>query len=257
MNRMPVVFVGHGSPMNAINENKYTQEWRRLSERIPRPKAILSVSAHWYTRGSYLTGQENPPQIYDFYGFPKEMYELKYEVQGSKNLVDRVKELIPEAISVEEHGIDHGTWCPLRYIYPEADVPVVQLSVDGLAGPAGAIELGKKLAPLRDEGYLIMGSGNVVHSFKELSWDLKICYDWAYDFDARIKLAIESGRTKDLINYSELGEGGKRAFHTEEHYLPLLYAMGATDSEDSVEVFSKSCEMGSMSMTSYLWGSDK
>ncbi len=257
MKRMPILFVGHGSPMNTLNDNKYIEEWKQLGQKLPKPKAILAISAHWYTRGDYVTGHENPPQIYDFYGFPQELYNIKYEVKGSPSLAMRVAELVPDLEIVEEHGIDHGTWCPLRHIFPDADIPVVQLSVNGLGGPEHAIVTGRRLAQLRDEGYLIIGSGNIVHSFKELNWDLKICHDWAYDFDARIKLAVESSNVRDLVDYKDLGDGGRRAFQTEEHYLPLLYAMGAADEDDNVEVFSKSCEMGSMSMTSYIWSNNQ
>ncbi|MDO5650393.1 MAG: 4,5-DOPA dioxygenase extradiol [Gallicola sp.] len=253
MNRMPVIFVGHGSPMNALGENIYTRAWESFSKKFPKPRAILSISAHWYTKGSYLTAQEFPPQIYDFYGFPQELYDIKYQVKGDKDLVERVNALVEGAHPVEEHGIDHGTWCPLRFFYPKADVPVIQLSVNGYANAKEIIEIGRSLKSLRDEGILLFASGNIVHNLRLIDWGFKGGFDWAHEFDGAIKEAIINRDLNTLENYEDMGESAVKSYASKEHFLPLLYAFGATDEKDSVKVFSEVFEMGAVSMTSYYW----
>lgn len=252
--RMPVIFVGHGSPMNAIEDNLFTKTWEALGKRLPRPKAILAISAHWYTLGTLTSDEENPRTIYDMYGFPRALYELKYPVKGDAELTDAVTGLLGDMVVIDNGwGIDHGTWSVLCKMYPKADIPVVQLSVNSRAAAQEHYDLGKKLAALREEGYLIFGSGNIVHNLALISWDMQKGFPWAQTFDDFIKNAILEGRHDDVVHYERAGESAKKAFYTPDHYFPLLYALGASDAVDQVEVFNDVCLMGSMSMTGYLF----
>ena len=254
LKRMPVIFVGHGSPMNAIEDNAFTKTWEALGKRLPRPKAILAVSAHWYTEGTLTSDAENPRTIYDMYGFPRALYELKYPVKGDADLTEAVKVILGDTVSIDNGwGIDHGTWSVLCKMYPEADIPVVQLSVHARAAAQVHYDIGKRLATLRDEGYLILGSGNIVHNLALISWDMPGGFPWAQAFDDYVKSAIVEGRHDDVIHYERAGDSAKKAFYTPDHYFPLLYALGASDAGDQVEVFNDVCLMGSMSMTGYLF----
>lgn len=249
--RMPVIFVGHGSPMNAIEENIHTSGWKELGEKIPIPKAILSISAHWQTKGTKVNDSRNPKQIYDFYGFPKKLYEVVYDVAGNEELANRVEAILGDRVKVDNSwGIDHGTWSVLSKVYPKADVPVVQLSLNYDMSPIEFFELGRRLSILRDDGYLILGSGNIVHNLGRVDWSLEGGFNWADEFDIMVKKHILSGDYEPLI---ELGNGGILPVPTREHYLPLLVCLGAVGEEYIVEIFNESRVLGSISMTSYLF----
>lgn len=249
--RMPVIFVGHGSPMNAIEENIHTSGWKELGEKIPIPKAILSISAHWQTKGTKVNDSRNPKQIYDFYGFPKKLYEVVYDVAGNEELANRVEAILGDRVKVDNSwGIDHGTWSVLSKVYPKAEVPVVQLSLNYNMTPREHFEIGRRLSVLRDEGYLIFGSGNIVHNLGRIDWSLDGGYKWADEFDEMVKRHILSDEYEPLI---EFGTGGIPPVPTREHYLPLLVCLGAAGEGDLVEIFNESRVLGSISMTSYLF----
>jgi 4,5-DOPA dioxygenase extradiol len=253
--KMPVLFVGHGSPMNAIEDNEFSQTWKSLGKNLPRPKAILAISAHWYVEGTKTSDQSNPRMIYDMYGFPEELYELKYPVIGSADLASQLKNTLGERVSIDNGwGIDHGTWSVLCHMYPEADIPVVQLSIDHQAPASVHYEIGKALGFLREEGVLIMASGNVVHNLALINWQMEGGYPWAHEFDIYIKNNILEGKHDDVIHHERVGESAKKAFYTPDHYFPLLYALGASEPTDDIKVFNEKCLMGSMSMTGYQFG---
>lgn len=249
---MPVIFVGHGSPMNAIEDNEYTQGWRNIAAFIPKPDVILSVSAHWETRGTKVCVLENPETIHDFYGFPKELFDMEYPAKGSPLFAAKTIELLGDAAADKTWGLDHGTWSVLSAMYPAADIPVFQVSIDGQASPAELFEIGKKLKPLREEGVLIFGSGNVVHNLGMVDFYSKGGYDWAESFDAEIKDAILKRGFENVLQYRNLGSA-RSAVPTAEHFNPLLYVLGAADSADKITVYNNSCTLGSLSMTSYVF----
>ncbi len=254
--RMPVLFIGHGSPMNAIDDNDYARAWAELAGRIPTPKAILAISAHWYTDKSLVTTSEAPQTIHDFGGFPEELYELLYAASGAPDLAARVISLaISTPVSADESwGLDHGTWVPLKWMYPQADIPVAQLSLDYNLAGLDHYRLGDELRPLRDEGVLILGSGNIVHNLGIVDPSMPADgFDWAEDFRQTINKLITSGLHKRLIAYEELGEAAK-AMPTPDHYWPLLYTLGATEVDESIELLVDECIYGSISMTSIVFG---
>jgi 4,5-DOPA dioxygenase extradiol len=255
MFRMPVLFVGHGSPMNAIEDNDYTRSWKKIAERIPKPKAIVSVSAHWYTRGTKIMDEENPRTIYDMYGFPQELYEITYNTPGSPSLAERVRELISKETTFDNSwGIDHGTWSVLVHMYPKRDIPVFQVSIDAYAPIEVHYQIGQELKPLREEGVLLFGTGNIVHNLRLVDWhQANKGFDWAYEFDDFIFKNIINRNHKNILNYKDLGDIAKLAVPTPDHFYPLIYILAATDEEDKVSVFNKSCELGSLTMTGYLW----
>lgn len=249
--RMPVIFVGHGSPMNAIEENDFTKGWKEIGGKIPVPRAILSISAHWQTKGTRVNNSRNPKQIYDFYGFPQKLYEVVYDVAGNEELANRVRVILDDQVTIDNSwGVDHGTWSVLSKIYPKADVPVVQLSLNFDMSPREHFELGRRLSILRGEGYLIFGSGNIVHNLGRIDWSLDGGYNWADEFDEMVKKHILSGEYESLI---EFGTGGILPVPTREHYLPLLVSLGAVCEGDAIEIFNESRVLGSISMTSYLF----
>ena len=254
--RMPVLFVGHGSPMNAIEDNAFTRSWREIAALFPRPRAILSVSAHWYTRGTRTTDHEKPETIYDMYGFPKELYEVKYRPNGSPALAREAASLLPKEVAIDNGwGIDHGTWSVLAHMYPDADIPVVQLSIDRDAGPEAHYQLGRALKTLREEGVLLFGTGNVVHNLARVNWGMgEGGYPWADEFDLYIKRAVKDWRHSDAISYERAGASASHAFRTPEHYYPLLYVLGAAEEVEPVKVFNEFRVLGSLSMTGYLIG---
>jgi len=253
-NKMPVLFIGHGSPMNAIEDNEFTRTWAEIAQAIPRPQAILSISAHWFTEGTRVNDAEHPKMIYDMYGFPRKLYELKYEAKGAQELARETRALLERVVRVDNSwGIDHGTWSVLCKMYPNADIPVFQLSIDSSASPAEHFQMGEELQALRAAGVLILGSGNVVHNLSRVNWDMKGGYPWADEFDLYIKHAILDRAYEDIINYKRAGESAQLAFHTLEHFDPLLYVLGATDGDDVVSVYNDARVMGAMSMTSYLF----
>jgi 4,5-DOPA dioxygenase extradiol len=253
--KMPVLFVGHGSPMNAIEDNRFTREWLSLVSRIPKPKAILSISAHWVTDGQHVNNQEHPKTIYDMYGFPQELYQLIYLPPGAPELANQIIDIMGHTTSIDnDWGIDHGTWSVLNHMFPKADIPVMQLSIDANATMKEHFETGKKLRSLREQGVLILGSGNVVHNLSLINWDNQGGEPWAVEFDGYIKQNILSHRYENLIDYQLAGSSSVRAFYTTEHYVPLLVVLGSSTVEDSIKVFNNACTMGSMSMTGYLFG---
>lgn len=258
--RMPVLFVGHGSPMNALQDNEFSRGWRDVARQVPRPTAILCISAHWETAGSVVTSLDPPPTLHDFDGFPLELYQVRYPAPGSPWLVRRVVDAAPKfAIGIDrEWGLDHGCWCVLRRMYPRADVPVVQLSLDRGMPTRLHYELGRALQPLRDEGVLIIASGNLVHNLGKISvpprGSLTTPYalPWAMEASEKLKTLIDEGENEELISYRSLGSAVQMAVPTPEHYLPLLYVLGLRGKEDSVIYFNDQVVAGSVTMTSLI-----
>lgn len=252
--RMPALFVGHGSPMNAIEDNHYSKGWEAIATTFPKPTAILSVSAHWFTKGTRINDSEQPKMIYDMYGFPKVLYEVAYPAPGAPELAHLVKRLISWEVTFDNSwGIDHGTWSVLHRMYPAADIPVFQLSIDGDSPAEVHYEIGQEIRSLREQGVLILGSGNIVHNLARVDWDVEGGFPWATAFDDYIKQKIINRQHEDVIHYQSAGESAKLAFVTLEHYYPLLYVLGATWKEDQLRIFNDSCTLGSISMTSYLF----
>lgn len=254
--RTPVIFSGHGSPMVALENNKITAGMEAVGkaviEKYGKPKAILAISAHWYTRGTFVQSAEQPKQVYDMYGFPEELYRVKYPVKGDRKLTDRVLEALGNLVSVDDSwGIDHGTWTVLVHMFPKADIPVVQLSVDGTLTGEQCHEIGQKLSALRDEGYLIFGSGNVVHNLRRVEWDNQDGTKMTHAFNDYIIDAVKAGNKEKVIHYAD-GPEAAYAVPTPEHYLPLIYCLGAADG-NRAEVFNNVCNLGSMAMTGFVW----
>lgn len=253
LNRMPVIFTGHGSPMNAIGDNRAREGWKKIGLALGKPEVIIAVSAHWATNGLCVRRSDNNPQINDMYGFPDELYRVHYEPAGSEKYADRVLNLLEgRAVPQNDWGIDHGIWAVLSNMYPAADVPVVMVSTDMSSGAEAQFEVGKKLSPLRDEGALILASGNVVHNLGRVDWDMTNGYEWADRFDMVIRDAVVSGDYRTPVGYKALPDAGK-AVPTAEHYYPLLTALGAASADDRTTVWNEYRELGSMSMTSYLF----
>ncbi len=257
MKRFPAIFVGHGSPMIALEHNELTETYGQIGQRVLKdfgsPKAILMISAHWYTRGTLVQSVERPRQIYDMYGFPEELYQLKYEPEGSAELTAEVQHVLGDTVEVDDDwGIDHGTWSVLIHIFPKADIPVVQLSVNGLLSEEESYALGEKLAVLRDRGFLLMGSGNVVHNLRATEWDNPKGSPAADRFDAYIKEAIENRADDRAIAYQRHPDAAY-AVPTPDHYLPLLYILGASKGEKPY-VFNNVRNLGSMALTGYAFG---
>jgi len=247
---MPVVFFGHGSPMNTLDRNQYTEAWRRVGESIPTPKAILCVSAHWYTEGTAVTAMSRPKTIHDFYGFPQALFEVQYPASGDPKLASRVRELLaPLDVGLDESwGLDHGTWSVLKHAYPKADVPVLQLSIDGTRPAKFHYETGRRLAPLRDEGILVAGSGNVVHNLRLMRRDGGQGFDWAVRFNERIREALATRDHRTLVDFEKLGEDARLSVPTPEHYLPLLYVAGLQGADESMAFPVDGYDLGSISM---------
>ena len=250
---MPVLFVGHGSPMNAVEDNAFSLGWTEISKRIPMPEAILCISAHWFTHGLKVNDSPHPRQVYDMYGFPEAVYKVTWPAPGASVLADRVGEMTGARVD-NSWGCDHGTWSVLRRMYPAAKCPCFQLSVNGDAPMDVHYGLGKTLSPLRDEGLLIVGSGDVVHNLALIDWEREKGYAWAEEFDGHIKDAVLRGDHQEVINYAGADPLSRRAFSTPDHFLPLLSVLGASRKGEPVYVFNEGCVMGSLSMTSYLIG---
>jgi Uncharacterized conserved protein len=241
--------------MNAIEENQFTARWEALGERLPRPQAILSVSAHWFTPGSRIMDSPAPETIYDMYGFPDELYKIVYSAPGSPHFAQQAKKLIGRNVETDNTwGLDHGTWSVLRRIYPKADIPVFQLSVDRDAPFEDHFQIGRELRALREQGVLIFGSGNIVHNLARIHWNMEGGYPWAEDFDNYIKRNILDGNHRNVIHFEKAGTSASFAFTISDHFAPLLYVLGASDAEDTVSIFNDACVLGSISMTSYLLG---
>jgi 4,5-DOPA dioxygenase extradiol len=251
---MPAMFFGHGSPMNTLAQNRYTDAWKELGARAGKPRAILAVSAHWYVEGTAVTAMERPKTIHDFYGFPQALFDVQYPAPGDPKLAQRVRELLaPVDVGLDQSwGLDHGTWSVLKHAYPDADVPIVQLAIDATKPAAFHHALGARLAPLRDEGVLIIGSGNVVHNLSTIGWGGGAPYDWAVRFNDYVRGAIERKDYRRLVEYENVGEAARFAVPTPEHYLPLLYVLGAQAEDESAQVAIDGLEMRSISMLS-VW----
>ena len=257
--RMPVIFVGHGSPMNAIEDNAWSRAFRTLGAALPKPRAILSISAHWFLPGTFLTGNDQPETIHDFGGFPQALFDMQYPAPGDGALARRVVQLIgPARASVRaDWGLDHGTWSVLHHMRPAADCPVVQLSIDSRLPPAGHLELARALAPLRDEGVLVMGSGNATHNLRHAMRNFatgdRTTPPWAASFDADIARAAEQHDAAFFTRAIE-SEAGRMSHPTIDHYLPLVYAVGAADQSDPVSFPITGWDAGSLSMRAVQFG---
>ncbi len=255
---MPAVFLGHGSPMNTLASNPHTLAWARFGERVPRPRGVLCVSAHWYVRGTAVTAMARPKTIHDFRGFPQALYEVEYPAPGDPALAGRVKELLAPTAVVEdktEWGLDHGTWSVLKHVYPQADVPVVQLAIDSTKPLAAHYELARRLAPLRDEGVLVVGSGNVVHNLGMTRWDdAAEPWPWATRFNAEVRSRLLANDYGWFTDMQALGEDGARSIPTPEHYLPLLYVMALRQPDDLLGFLTDGIDLGSISMMSVSIG---
>ena len=255
--RQPAVFFGHGNPMNAIEDNAYTRAWSSLGAKFPRPRAIAAISAHWYVPATLVTANEHPRTIHDFGGFPRELYAVQYPAPGDLGLAGRITDLLANfgAIGDERWGLDHGTWSVLTHLYPDADVPVVQLSIDETLEPGLHFEIGTLLRPLRDEGVMIVTSGNIVHNLEAFAWGRHPAepFDWAKRFEAKARELLTSRTFEPLIDYESLGEDARLCAPTPDHYLPLLYAMGASDERDRISFPVEGIDGGSISMLSVLW----
>ncbi len=257
-NVMPAIFFGHGNPMNALLNNPYTEGWASIGKSLPRPKAVLCVSAHWYSPGIAVTAMPTPRTIHDFGGFPRELYEVEYPAPGSPELAERVKGLLsPLPVELDESwGLDHGTWSVLCHVFPHADIPVVQLSIDETQAPEFHYEVGKRLAPLRDEGVLIVGSGNIVHNLHAYAWgrhDVKP-FDWAVRFEKLAREVLLNGNHAPLVGYESLGEDALLSAPTPDHYLPLLYVMGLRRLGEPVTFPVEGFDGGSISMLTVQFG---
>jgi 4,5-DOPA dioxygenase extradiol len=257
--KMPALFLGHGSPMNAIEENEFVKGFRETGNNIAKPNAILCVSAHWETRGTFVTAMEYPRTIHDFGGFPKELYEVQYPAPGDVTLAKEIKELVTTAaVGLDESwGLDHGCWSVVKHLYPEADVPVIQLSLDYYQTPQYHYDLAKQLAALRKKGVLIIGSGNMVHNLGMVAWNKmneEYAYDWAREASEKMKGFIKDGNHKQLINFRSLGKAFDLAIPTPEHYLPLLYTLALKDENETISLFNDKPLAGSLTMTSVKIG---
>lgn len=256
--RMPALFLGHGSPMNVLEDNRYTQAWRALGEKLPRPKAIVAVSAHWYTRGTAVTAMAQPKTIHDFGGFPQALFDTQYPAPGSPELAAELQSLLAPVqviADTSEWGLDHGSWGVLIKMYPQADIPVVQLSVDGTQPAEYHYELGRKLAALRDQGIMIVASGNVVHNLRMAKWQGDISpYPWAESFNQYVRDNLDyQGEHHPLVNFMQ-HEGAALSNPTPEHYLPLLYVLGGWDGKEPISIPVDGIEMAALSMLSVQVG---
>lgn len=251
--KMPVLFMGHGSPMNGIEDNIFSTTWEKMGRELPLPQAVLVVSAHWLTRGTAVTAMEKPQTIHDFGGFPQALFDVQYPAPGHPELAKETASIIKKTTVGLDHewGLDHGTWSVVRRMYPKANVPVIQLSIDYNKGPQYHYELAQELAALRKKGVLIIGSGNMVHNLRILNWQTpESGYDWAIEMNEIFKNKIEHHDHQALINYEQLGQGAKLSIPTPDHYYPLLYTLGLQDKTDTISFFNDQLSMGSVSMTS-------
>lgn len=254
--KMPVLFLGHGSPMNAIEENEFVRGFRNIGKDIPKPTAILMISAHWETRGTYVTAMEHPRTIHDFGGFPQALFDVQYPAPGSPALAKETKELIKKVqVGLDDKwGLDHGAWSVVKHLYPNADVPVIQMSIDYTQNAQYHYELAKELAALRNKGVLIIGSGNMVHNLGMISWDKlntdSYGYDWAIEANDKMKQFILTDNHKELINYRSQGKAWDLAIPSPEHYLPLIYALALKDKNETISFYNDKPVAGSLTMTS-------
>jgi 4,5-DOPA dioxygenase extradiol len=249
---MPAVFIGHGNPMNVVQRNRWTESWIALGAVLPRPRAILMVSAHWYLPGTKVTSMPHPRTIHDFGGFPPELYDIQYPAPGDPALAARVRDVLaPLPVALDETwGLDHGAWSVLYHLFPEADIPVVQLSIDQTQPPSFHYEIGKLLAPLRKEDILVVGSGNLVHNLQAYQWTRPEAeaFGWAARFEERVRALLQGGRDSQLIDYAGMGSDAKLSVPTPDHYLPLLYVLGSRGKSEAVSFPVEGFDGGSMSM---------
>lgn len=255
--KMPVLFVGHGNPMNAIEDNEYSRSWADVAKNLPKPTAILCISAHWLTRGTFVTAMERPKTIHDFYGFPQALFDVEYNCAGSPQTAEALKQTVKnvEVKSDFEWGLDHGTWSVLNKMFPQADIPVLQLSIDYYQPGQFHYDLAKELAPLREKGILIIGSGNIVHNLGLAKFeDNPKPYDWAIEFDNLSKQLIESKDHSMLIAWEKLGEAAKLSIPTPDHYFPMLYSIALQGKDESLTFFNEQLAFGSGSMRSLRIG---
>ncbi|MBI2284459.1 MAG: 4,5-DOPA dioxygenase extradiol [Bacteroidetes bacterium] len=259
-NRMPVLFVGHGSPMNGIEDTEFSRRWTQMAKEIPVPKAVLVISAHWFTKGTRITAMDFPKTIHDFGGFPQALFDVQYNAPGNPALAKETVELLHSASVTLDHdwGLDHGAWTVVRHMYPEANIPVLQLSIDYTKGPQYHYDLAKELYALRKKGVLIIGSGNMVHNLRMVAWDklndAAYAYDWALQMNDKFKELIQAGDHRSLINYTALGREAMLAIPTPEHYLPLMYTLGVKTDKDKISFFNDKAVGGSLTMTSVRLG---
>jgi len=256
---MPVLFLGHGSPMNAIEENEFVTGWRNIGKSLPKPAAILCISAHWETRGTFVTAMEKPKTIHDFGGFPEELYNVQYPASGSPQLAKEIKNLVIRTqVSFDEKwGLDHGCWSVVKHLYPQADIPVIQMSMDYYISAQQHYDLAKELKIFREKGILIVGSGNMVHNLGMVAWNKlndNFGYDWALEASETMKKYILNGDHNQLINYQSQGRAFELAIPTPDHYLPLLYALALTDGDEEITLFNDKPVGGSLTMTSVRIG---
>ncbi len=257
---MPTLFIGHGSPMNGIENNTFSEQWAKMGKEIPEPKAVLVVSAHWLTKGTFVTAMEHPKTIHDFGGFPKELFEVQYPANGDPDLALETQKLVKTtAVGLDhEWGLDHGTWTVVRHMYPHANIPVLQISIDYGRDMSYHYELAKQLRDLRKKGVLIIGSGNIVHNLRMVVWDKlntpNYAYDWAREINEKIKTLILKDDHQALIHYEKLGKDALLAIPTPDHYIPLLYTLGLKVANEKVHLFNDMAVGGSLTMTSIKIG---
>ena len=255
---LPTLFLGHGNPMNALAKNAYSAGWAAIGRSLPRPQAVLAISAHWYIPGCGVTANALPRTIHDFGGFPPELYAVQYPAPGSPELARRVKALLaPVPVKLDESwGLDHGTWSVLTHVFPQADIPVVQLAIDERQPPLYHYEVGKRLAPLREEGVLIVGSGNLVHNLHSYAWGRAgvDAYDWAVRFEKRVRELLLAGDDAPLVAYAGLGRDALLSIPTPDHYLPLLYILGLRRKGDPITFPVEGVDGGSVSMLAVRFG---
>ncbi|MFD2891331.1 4,5-DOPA dioxygenase extradiol [Flavobacterium chuncheonense] len=258
--KYPVLFIGHGSPMNAIEDNEFSKRWKKLGQEIPKPKAVVVVSAHWLTKGTHVTAMPNPKTIHDFGGFPKPLYEVQYKAPGAPQLADEIKQMVSYPVIGLDHewGLDHGTWSVVKHMYPNADIPIMQLSIDYSKPTAYHYEVAKQLLALRKKGVLIIGSGNMVHNLRMVAWDKLLepeyGFDWALEMNAVFKQKILLGNHDELINYERLHREALKAIPSPDHYLPLIYSLALQDQNDEISFFNDKAVGGSLTMTSVKIG---
>ncbi len=253
--KMPALFIGHGSPMNAIEHNEYHQRWIDFGKSLPQPKAILTISAHWLTRGTFVTAMERPRTIHDFGGFPKELFAQQYPAPGAPEFAELTKGIIHQTNVQKDYewGLDHGTWSFLLPMYPQADIPVYQLSLDYYQPMQHHYDLAKELIQLRNKGVMIIGSGNIVHNLRMMDFSGGV-YDWAVEFDEKIKQMIEGHDHQGIIDYEKIGASAKLAVPTNDHYLPLIYTIALQGKDEELKFFNEKTDLGSVSMRSLVMG---
>jgi len=258
--KSPVLFIGHGSPMNGIEDNSFSRAWIQAGQDLPKPKAVLVISAHWLTDGTRITAMDHPKTIHDFGGFPRELFEVQYPAPGNPALAEETRKLVKTTDVMPDHdwGLDHGTWSVVRRMYPDASIPVLQLSIDYSKPASYHYELAKELAALRKKGVLIIGSGNMVHNLRLIAWDKmnvpNYGYDWAIEMHEIFRKKITEGDHQALINYQQLSKSAKLAIPTPDHYYPLMYILGLQDKKEEPIFFNDQLVAGSLNMTSVKFG---